>query len=213
MNAIYGSSSKEIFLKLQKLNSEKIKNNNSMLLINEHLFDIYKIHALSKSFRFPRKKYNTFLGVTENRTKIFNSENMNPLISNKWILCFIGEIKNINDIIEEDSEDVSVSMLQNNAVLSLLNYVEAQNQNNNDIQTLAGALSLIEGRYSMWLHNTENRNVYLMKCNDNLYADVYDNTFSTMHFKNSEPLNDGEIYQLTKEGITHVGYFDCSFLN
>jgi hypothetical protein len=208
MNAIYGSNTKDVFLKLRKLNEGKVKNNNSMLLINDQLFDIYKIHALSENFRFPRKKYHTFLGVGEKRTRVFNSDNMNPLISNKWIVCFIGEIKNIKDIIDEDSENISISMLQNNAILSLLNYMNQQHEN--DIVVISGALSSIEGSFSMWLHNTENRNVYLMKCGDSLYADIYNNAFSTTFFKDFEPLNDGEIYQLTKEGITHVGYFDCT---
>jgi hypothetical protein len=41
-----------------------------------------------------------------------------------------------------------------------------------------------------------------------IFADIYENTFSTKEFSQSEQLQDGKLYQLTVEGITCVGSFD-----
>lgn len=209
MNAIYGSNSKQKFLELEKINNGKVKHNNSSLLISYDAYDIYKTHALAKDFKFPRKKYNTYLGVCENKTKHFHPEYMNPFISDKWIIASCGEMTNIDEINESDLKGIPKNIQQSHAMRILIDYIESEH-NYSDVRTISEALSLIDGKYSSWLHNAENGNVYLVKCNDELYADVYENTFSTLPFEGGEPLRDGEIYQLTREGITHIGDCDCS---
>jgi hypothetical protein len=92
MNTIYGSNDKSKFFELQELNNGKVKKNTSMLLLRDNLFDIYKVHVLAKDFKFPRKKYNSFLGISEKATKEFASNLMNPLITDKWIVSCIGDI-------------------------------------------------------------------------------------------------------------------------
>lgn len=210
MNAIYGSNNKQKFLELQKLNNGKVKHNNSLLLLSDDRYDIYKTHALSKDFKFPRKKYHTYLGIGENKTKHFIPDNMNPFLTEKWIIASCGEMENVDEIIEKElSIGIPKNINQSHAMFVLIDYMETEHDYN-DIGAIGEALSLLDGKYSAWLHNTENRNTYLVKCNDDLYADVYENTFSSLPFKGGEPLKDGEICQLTKEGITHVGDCDCS---
>lgn len=209
MNTIYGSNSKEKFLELQKLNNGKAKQNTSMLLLSDDRFDLYKTHALSKGLKFPRKKYHTYLGINENKTKHFHPEFMNPFMTDKWIISSCGSIKNVDEILDMDTHGVPSNILQSHAMFVLIDYVESQ-KNLTDSKILNEAFSLIDGKYSAWIHNTENRNTYLIKCNDDLYADIYENTFSTLPFKGGDPLHDGELYQLTKEGITHIGFCDCS---
>jgi len=100
--------------------------------------------------------------------------------------------------------------LNNSRVLfALLNFVYEQTEGA-DVQVIQDAVSLMEGRYAMWIHDLDSRNTFLFKCNEDLYADIYENTFSTTKFEGSEPLEDGELYLLTKEGITNVASCDCS---
>jgi hypothetical protein len=209
MNTIYGANSKSKFLELQKLNSGKVKKNNSMLLLRDDLFDIYKVHVLAEDFKFPRKKYNTFLGISEKRTKEFDSDSMNPLITNKWIVSCIGDVTNKKDVIEDFSGSLSDPTLNSRVLFALLNFVYQQTEGS-DVHIIEQAVSLMEGRYAMWIHDLDSRNTFLFKCNADLYADIYENTFSTTKFEGSEPLEDGELYLLTKEGITNVASCDCS---
>jgi hypothetical protein len=91
----------------------------------------------------------------------------------------------------------------------LLNFAHQQG-NKNDVDVISQSLSLMEGKYSMWIHDIETANTFIFKCNQELYADIYENTFSTTKFEGLEPLEDGELYLLTKEGITNVASCDCS---
>lgn len=209
MNSIYGANNKSKFLELQKLNNGKVKKNNSMLLLRDDLFDIFKVHILANDFKFPRKKYHTYLGISEKGTKAFNSDSMNPLISNKWIISCIGNITNKKDIIDNFKSDAFDPMDNSRVLFALLNYVYGQTDGN-DVDVIRDAVSLMEGRYAMWIHDLETMNTFIFKCNEDLHADVYENTFSTTKFEGSEPLEDGELYLLTKEGITNVASCDCS---
>ena len=208
MNAIYGANTKSKFLELRKLNNGKLKRNNSMFLLRHDLFDIYKIHLLAEDFKFPRKKYNAFLGISEKGGKEFDAESMNPLISNKWILSCIGNITNKKEVIENYKGTPSDPTANSRVLFALLNYVYQQT-NKNDVNVILQALSLMEGKYSTWIHDLESKNTFLFKCNTDLYADIYENAFSTKEFEGSAPLEDGELYLLTKEGTTNVASCDC----
>jgi hypothetical protein len=207
MNSIYGSNDKKTFLELQKINNRKVKRNNSMLLLRDDSFDVYKVHALVENFKFPRKKYNAFLGISEKATKDFYPDSMNPLISDRWVISFIGNILNKNEIIENFKENTSDPTENSQILLSLLDVI-SQEDDINDVDIIIEAMSLIEGRYSIWIHDLDSRNTFLFKVNQELYADIYTNTFSTTVFEGSEPLQDGELYLLTKEGITNVASCD-----
>ena len=93
-------------------------------------------------------------------------------------------------------------------VSDLLEAISSKSKKN-DVKIISETLSYLQGNYSMWIHNAITRNSFIAKCNANLYADIYENTFSSVKFDESTELQDGEIYQLTREGITTVGYFEC----
>lgn len=208
MNSIYGSNDKKKFLELQKLNQGRKKQNNSMLLLSDFRYDVYKVHKLAENFKFPRKKYNIYLGMSEDATKKFEPESMNPFLYNEWIVACCGIIGNKKDIIDINDAKKDDSILQSETIAALLDYVSSQ-IDEPDATIVSEALSLVEGKYAVWINNCDNGNVFLAKCNHELYADIYENTFSCKQTKGLEPLHDGEVYQLTKEGITHVSTFDC----
>jgi hypothetical protein len=74
---------------------------------------------------------------------------------------------------------------------------------------MTSVLEMLEGNFSLWIWNAATKTTYLAKCGATLYARLIDNVFSSVKFSDYEPLEDGIIYQLTHEGITQVGGFDC----
>lgn len=208
MSAIYGSNNKKTFLELQKLNQGKRNGNNAMLFLSDDRYDVYKVHTWDE-FKFPRKKYHTYLGITENKTKTFDPDNLNPSLHVQWIVSCCGTVTNKDEIIDNTDKSMSDSIAQTHAIVALLNYVYDQSDYI-DSKVISEALSMVEGKYATWIHNCENGNVFIAKCNYELYADVYENTFSSEPMKGLEPLQDGELYQLTREGITPVSFFDYS---
>lgn len=209
MNSIYGAQNKNDFLEMHKLNSGRSKDNFSFVLIQENSFDLYKVHSAAKDFKFPkRKKYQTLLGINENKTKNFEPTVMNPSIEEEWVLSIKGDILNIEEIAEEFIGKGSKGFTQSNIIASMMK--QTSEYAKNDVATITDCLSLIEGSYSLWVYNVVTGNVFVAKCNDNIYANIYENVFSTKPFDNSELLRDGELYLLTREGMTTVNVFDCS---
>lgn len=204
MNRIYGANNKKKFIELQELNSGKRKVNYSMMLMGDNSFDVYKVHALEKNFKFPRKKFHSFFGISEPKTKEFIPDYMSPIITENWLVACCGEITNRAELMNEVDGD-SVSLIVSDILFEL-----SKKSKKNEVKIINEMLSYIEGRYSMCIHNVFTKNTFIVKCNQNLYADIYENTFSSVQFKDSEELEDGEIFQLTREGITNVSSFDCN---
>lgn len=204
MNKIYGANSKKKFIELRDLNNGKAKTNSAIMLMGDSSFDIYKIHALESDFKFPRKKFYSFFGISESKSKEFVPDNMSPAIAENWIVGCCGEIDNKNTFMN-NVEGVNISLLISDILFEL-----SKKSKKNEVKIINEMLSYIEGKYSMWLHNVFSRNTFIIKCNHPLYADIYNNTFSSVQFKDSEELEDGEIFQLTREGITNVSSFDCN---
>jgi hypothetical protein len=204
MNRIYGANNKKKFIELQELNNGKRKVNYSMMLMGDNSFDVYKVHALEKNFKFPRKKFHSFFGISEPKTKEFIPDYMSPIITENWLVACCGEITNRGELMNEVDGD-SVSLIVSDILFEL-----SKKSKKNEVKIINEMLSYIEGRYSMCIHNVFTKNTFIVKCNQNLYADIYENTFSSVQFKDSEELEDGEIFQLTREGITNVSSFDCN---
>lgn len=207
MNAIYGSNDKKKFLHLQKLNDGRSKLNHGMLFAQKESFDVYKVHPDAKDFKFPRrKKYHLLMGMSQKKTKQFNPNIMNPFIFEQWAVACYGELTNHEELVEEFCDDSTV-VSDEGSVLAQL-FEKISEYDDNDVNTLTNALSLVEGYFALWAHNAITGNSFLAKNGIDVFADIYENTFSTNNFYGSEQLSDGELYQLTVEGITHVGMFD-----
>ena len=209
---IYGSNDRKTFIKLKKLNKNSKSDNVSMLLIKKESFDVYKINHLSKIKQPPHSGNDviSYYGVNSpNISDFLESKKTPPFFYENWIVAFSGEIFNIQTILGV-FETCDFLVPDNNSCLinCMLNFM--QQNIKNEINILKEVFSLLEGSYSCWIFNIKTKNCFLLKCNSDLYANIYNNDFSTKDINGFESLNDGEIYQLTREGITPVGYFDCA---
>jgi hypothetical protein len=208
---IFGSNKKSEFIKVWKSLKTKFPNNEgydySLLGICNDGFDTIKIHHTSKTYKTPRKKYENILGCfNEKVNNKFDPEIMNPFVLDKWIVLGGGVLSNKNKF-----KGVYVSGQLFSSFISelLYSYSELNNFKNNEVSLIKECFSLIEGNYAICLHNYISKNTYIVKCNLDIYANIYENTFSPIKFRDSEELRDGEIYLLTKEGITSVDIFNC----
>lgn len=207
MNAIYGSNDKKKFLHLQKINDGRYKVNHGMLLVQKESFDVYKVHPDAKDFKFPkRKKYNLLMGISQKKTKDFNPNVMNPFIHERWAVACYGELTNHEELVEEFCDDRTIFHEEGSVLAQLFEKISVYDEN--EVNIMTNGLSLVEGYFVLWAHNAMTGNSFLAKNGIDLFADIYENTFSTSEFYGSEQLGDGELYQLTVEGTTHVGMFD-----
>lgn len=209
---IYGSNDKKIFLELQKYNKTYKTDSVSMLLLSENTFDVYKMHHLCKKPKFPtKKKFNGFYGINEyGDYPDFEPPKMSPFFYENWIVGYSGSVLNKGEVLEQFSEcDFIVHENSSSIVVAML-YAFSVHKSEKEVEIIKDVFSLLEGTYSCWIYNLRTKNGFLTKCNTDLYADIYNNSFSSKEVKGFETLRDGEIYQLTREGVTSVGYFDCN---
>jgi len=208
---IYGSFDRKRFLDLKKINKISKTDNISMLLLMENTFDVFKMHHLSKKKSPPIDRIAmAYYGINSpNVSTVLESKKIPPFFYENWIVAFSGEIVNIENVLKF-SKKCDFAITDNNS--SLVNCVlnKLQGDDINEAEVLKETFSLIEGSYSSWVFNIKTKNCFLLKCNSDLYANIYDNDFSSKEKFGFEPLNDGIVYQLTREGITSVDYFECS---
>jgi hypothetical protein len=211
MSCIYGSVNKSKFLELHSINKGKRKIENSILCLKYDSFDVYKIPSDVTDLKLKRKKYNMLLGIGLPKRKNYDIHYMNPVICDNWLISCFGDILNGSDVIE-DYDTNRANYLETDVISCVMDYILQNNTKKRikEIESLSDCLSVIEGSYSGWMHNLDTGNSFIFKSGHDIYANIYTNDFSSKQFNDSEPLNDGEIYQLTREGITQVGEFDIS---
>jgi hypothetical protein len=78
-----------------------------------------------------------------------------------------------------------------------------------EVDLLVTVLSQLKGTFGLWIHNVRTGNSFLAKCGVTLFGDIYENTFSSVHSNGLDQLEDGILYQITREGLTTVAEFDC----
>ena len=206
MSGIYGSSCKKKFLELEKLNKKNKKLNYSTLMFNRDFFDVAKIHASAEDYKLPRKKYNMYMGIVSPKTKIFDGDNMKPFMWDTWLLASFGDFYD-----EDGNRETLYDSVFSEEILEMI-FDNIEMGETDDVKILSNAVSSLGAKFALWAYNIISGNAFLIKCGTDIYADIYMNTFSSVRFKDSEELRDGEIYQLTREGITPVGIFDCTIV-
>jgi glucosamine 6-phosphate synthetase-like amidotransferase/phosphosugar isomerase protein len=215
MCGIYGSNNREKFLTLHKLNLQRGDFAHSSLLIDKEGFDIYKVPLQTSpkvNFKFPKKKkYDLYLGHVQAPTssqRIFTANTSHPFIVENWVVAHNGVLTNFKQLVNQ------FEMPYNNPVdSSIIPYMLYSSQNmlgkHSEVDLIINCLNLLKGTFGLWIFNANTNNSFLAKCGVTLFGDIYENTFSSIHEKGLSSLEEGVLYQLTSEGITSVGVFDC----
>jgi glutamine phosphoribosylpyrophosphate amidotransferase len=210
MCAIYGAPTRVDFLKLRDANKERGSFCQSTLMVNDQQFEVHKVPKTTIDYRFPRRpKYDIYLGHTQAPTsskRIFTPVTSHPFAYEDWFVAHNGVLTNFKGLKEEFCPEWE-NPVDSSIIPFLLNVTE-QFQGDH-VKCMTSVLEMLEGNFSLWIWNAATKTTYLAKCGATLYARLIDNVFSSVKFSDYESLEDGIIYQLTREGITQVGSFDC----
>jgi glucosamine 6-phosphate synthetase-like amidotransferase/phosphosugar isomerase protein len=214
MCGIFGATNREKYLSLQKLNLSRGDFAQSTMFIDREGYEIHKVplKGAATKYRFPKKKkFDYYLGHVQAPTSVvreFTSNTSHPFFVENWIVAHNGVLTNFKELVN------SFEMPYDNPVDSsiipfILFKLQSLASNDGEIDLIVQTLSMLKGTFGVWIHNTHTANTFLAKCGVTLYGDIYENTFSSIKTDDLTQLEDGILYQITREGLTTVASFDC----
>lgn len=222
MCGIFGATEKEKFLTLYELNKQRGLFSTSISLAIDGGSGDVDIHKWNGSASMgevegyikkveKKEKIAFYLGHTQAPTSTkrkFDKETTHPFYLNNWVISHNGVLTNFKDL-KDQIRPTWKNPVDSSVIPPILSSIEQQIKGpDNQIYVVTTTLGLLEGTYGLWIYNTDTRILYLARCGSTIFADIVNNSFSSVKFKGSELLEEGVLYQVTREGITSIGLFD-----
>jgi glutamine phosphoribosylpyrophosphate amidotransferase len=211
MCAIFGSTSKENFIKLYELNKPRGVSASSYLTITPG--DWIDCVKSNKSFDENRlKSAKLYLGHCQAPTTLhqeFNPELAHPFYWNRFYVAHNGIITNVEQLCEEffiKFEDVKVD---SSIIPALIGYFYHK-KNTESLPTIIKQVAeLLKGTFACYIVNERDNKVYLIRSGSTLFYDK-EGSFSSTKFKNSMTFEEGRVGELIKDKIITHGSFICN---
>lgn len=194
MCAIFGTNSKEEFKTLYKLNHKRggfafssvFRNKNGKFII-------------VKGRKYIKPLYNSTYILSHDQAPTSSVRNYNystshPFVLGDWVVAHNGVLTNHEELLENHSCEVDSSYIP-----ALLD-----KENKGEVTSIENVCSLLEGTFACWIVNRSSGNIYLVKQGSTLFAK--DQTFSSVRFDESLPLQDGIVYHI-EDTIYPIGIF------
>jgi len=217
MCGIFGSNDRERFLTLYELNKQRgtFATSISVVLENGDL-PVMKwqgspaVKTVEDQLKIIDKesKATAFLGHTQAPTSAkreYSKTTSHPFNTEGWTVAHNGVLTNF--------EEIKINMLpkwknpvDSSTIPAIINSLCKEGKD--PLDALSKGLSLLEGTFGLWIYSSIDLRIYIARCGSTLFANLLSNDFSSTKFKNSEALEEGYIYQLTREGLTSVSQFD-----
>lgn len=218
MCGIFGSSVYSTFEKSYIANQERgtfasgslyVAPNDIYLRKNETGYDLTGEYAWEDVH-----KYQLYLGHAQAPTgsmREWSASTTHPFDVGDWIVAHNGVLENDKDLAKEYlyQHDHPVDSAVIPALLT-------EKHVGDDVFCIEEVAGLLKGTFACWLYNKKTQNTYLIRSGSTLYYTPDTNTFSSVPIDELcvESVEQGIVYQLTREGITQVGEFpyDSPFL-
>ena len=213
MCGIFGATNREKYLTLQTLNLKRGDFAQSTFFLDKTGYEIHKVPLknVTTKYRFPKKKkFDFYFGHVQAPTssvREFHPNTSHPFCVDNWIVAHNGVLTNFKDLVNE--YEMPYENPVDSSIIPYMLYKIQELSNFKELDIITNTLTQLHGTFGVWIHNVLTGNSFLAKCGVTLFADIYENTFSSTHTKGLDQLNDGIVYQITQEGLTTVASFEC----
>ena len=214
MCGIFGSTEKQKFITLYNLNKKRGNFAVGTLFLNQSTMVIRKYEGVVEPVRLFKNEeevdFQMYLGHTQAPTSAKRDYSLNtshPFEYGDWIVAHNGVLTNFDEI-KNEFDPKWKNPVDSSVIPLLFSSLKKYSKNYEEQDVICSALSLLEGTFGLWIVNKRSAKSYIARCGSTLFADIYSNTFSSIKFSESEPLEEGTLYHVTPEGLTTVGTFD-----
>jgi glucosamine 6-phosphate synthetase-like amidotransferase/phosphosugar isomerase protein len=149
-----------------------------------------------------------FLGHTQAPTssqRIFDESTSHPFTCGDWTVAHNGVLTNDAKLKAKIINKNNINEVDTSVIPALLDqYSDSDRQ---EVNIVCDVLTKLEGTFGLWIYNKNTHNVYFARSGSTLYANVLDNTVSSLPDEGLKSLEEGVLYLATPEGLTSVGGF------
>ena len=149
-----------------------------------------------------------FLGHTQAPTSVkrtFEEPTSHPFTHGVWVVAHNGVLTNDTKLKNKIKDKLSYNDVDTSVIPALLHQYSEEDEN--EVSVICEVLSKLEGTFGLWIYNKLSHNTYIARSGSTLYADLINNTFSSLPESDFISLEEGVLYLLTPEGLTSVGGF------
>ena len=149
-----------------------------------------------------------FLGHTQAPTssqREYNELTSHPFQWGDWVVAHNGVLTNDIKLKAKIQNKSSFNEVDSSVIPALLE--QYSEDDDNEVSIICDVLSKLQGTFGLWIYNKESHNVYVARSGSTLYANILDNTVSSLPDEGLDPLEEGVLYIVTPEGLTSVGGF------
>lgn len=149
-----------------------------------------------------------FMGHTQAPTsskRIFDESTSHPFSYGMWVVAHNGVLTNDIKLKNKIKNKESFNEVDSSVIPAMLE--QYSEESDNEVSIVCEVLSKLEGTFGLWIYNKATHNVYIARSGSTLYANVLDNTVSSLPGDDLTPLEEGVLYLVTPEGLTSVGGF------
>ena len=201
MCAIFGTKSVEEYEELYELNHKRGGFAFSNCFINEQGEPII---VKKQSYNEPLCCARYMLAHDQAPTSSvrgYHFTTSHPFEVGNWIVAHNGVLTNHKSLLIEHFCPIDSSYIP------MLLHNQIALENNGELNAISNVFSRLEGTFSCWIYNKESKHLYLVKQGSTLFSRF--STFSSVKYKDSNPLEDGVIYKVytMADVIVEVGKF------
>ena len=149
-----------------------------------------------------------FMGHTQAPTssqREFDELTSHPFTYGSWVVAHNGVLTNDSKLKAKIRNKESFNEVDSSVIPALLEQYSEEIVN--EVDVICKVLSKLEGTFGLWIYNKDTHNVYIARSGSTLYANILDNTVSSLPDDELTPLEEGVLYLVTPEGLTSVGGF------
>jgi glucosamine 6-phosphate synthetase-like amidotransferase/phosphosugar isomerase protein len=149
-----------------------------------------------------------YMGHTQAPTsskRSYDELTSHPFHCGPWIVAHNGVLTNDIKLKSKIHNKDSFNEIDSSVIPAMLN--QASEEIDDEVGVICQVLSKLQGTFGLWIYNNHSHNVYIARSGSTLYANLLDNTVSSLPDDDLEPLEEGVLYLVTPEGLTSVGGF------
>jgi glucosamine 6-phosphate synthetase-like amidotransferase/phosphosugar isomerase protein len=149
-----------------------------------------------------------FMGHTQAPTsskRIFDENTSHPFCCGDWVVAHNGVLTNDKKLKNRVKKPENYNEVDTSVIPALLH--QYSDEIENEVNLICEVLSKLEGTFGLWIYNKLSHNIYFARSGSTLYANLVENTVSSLPDDNMESLEEGVLYLVTPEGLTSVGGF------